>query len=198
MLLRSPKTESSPDPSDAQFQLILKQYGSWLRGTVRRLCSGGLGIQPEDIEQDVAVRLWQALRSRPVIENPAAFLYRLATTATIDAMRRVQAQRKGVTSSLQGGDSETPADLPATIDSAPTPERTASDRQTLTRVSRALEGLPENRRVAVKLYLQGFKIQEIADLSGWTEPKARNLLYRGLQAVRSELEAAGFEYWEPQ
>ena len=195
--MKSPSTASLKDPPDAQFQLILKEYGTWLRGTVRRLCPGGLGIQPEDLEQDVAVRLWQALRQSTVIENPVSFLYRLAATATIDAMRRARAQRKDVTSSLQETDSEAGAVLPTPIDSAPTPERTASDRQILDRVSRVLADLPENRRATVKLYLQGFKIQEIADFLGWTEPKARNLLYRGLRAVRHSLEEAGIEYRMP-
>lgn len=197
MLLQGPKTESSPDPPDAQLRLILREYGSWLRGTVGRLCSGRLGIQPEDVEQEVAVRLWQTLRRQAVIKNPVAFLYRLATTATIDAVRRARAQRDDLTSSLQEGGSETKPGLPTAVASTPTPESTAADRQILAHVSRALDSLPENRQLAVKLYLQGFKIQEIADLSGWTEPKARNLLYRGLQTLRRDLEEAGFEYRIP-
>ena len=33
---------------------------------------------------------------------------------------------------------------------------------------------------------------EIASLMGWTEPKTRNLLYRGLSDVRAELTAMGY------
>ena len=36
--------------------------------------------------------------------------------------------------------------------------------------------------------------REIADLSGWTEPKARNLVYRGLSVVRAHLRAGGLEF----
>ena len=71
--------------------------------------------------------------------------------------------------------------------------QTGQQQQILDQVSRTLARLPENRRAAVKLYLQGFKIQEIADLLGWTEPKARNLLYRGLQTLREDLEEGGVE-----
>ena len=35
---------------------------------------------------------------------------------------------------------------------------------------------------------------EIADLMGWSEPKARNLVYRGLKDLRKALRDAGIEY----
>jgi DNA-directed RNA polymerase specialized sigma24 family protein len=37
---------------------------------------------------------------------------------------------------------------------------------------------------------------EIADLMEWSEPKARNLVYRGLKELRGKLRAAGIEYGE--
>lgn len=190
-------TAPRPSSADTQFQLILKDYGSWLRKTVRRLCPRGLGIQPEDVEQDVALRLWRALGRKERIENPVAFLHRVAATATIDAMRRARAQREGMVSRFQESGPDDEVGVPAPIDPAPSPERAASDRQILAQVSQALGRLPEKRRNAVKLYLQGFKIQEIADFLGWTEPKARNLLYRGLRTLRQDLEDAGFEYKIP-
>ena len=41
-----------------------------------------------------------------------------------------------------------------------------------------------NRRRAVGLHLRGFTSTEIAQLLGWTEPKARNLTHRGLKDLR--------------
>jgi DNA-directed RNA polymerase specialized sigma24 family protein len=54
--------------------------------------------------------------------------------------------------------------------------------------------LSDNRRRAVGLYLEGMASQEIATLLGWSEPKARNLLYRGLSDLRAQLRAEGIEY----
>jgi DNA-directed RNA polymerase specialized sigma24 family protein len=54
--------------------------------------------------------------------------------------------------------------------------------------------LPDNRRRAVGLHLEGLTSQEIADLLGWSEPKARNLVYRGLKDVREQLQAEGIDY----
>jgi DNA-directed RNA polymerase specialized sigma24 family protein len=36
--------------------------------------------------------------------------------------------------------------------------------------------------------------QEIADLMGWSEARARNLTYRGLKTLRDDLKAEGIDY----
>jgi len=46
----------------------------------------------------------------------------------------------------------------------------------------------------VTFHLQGLSIQEIADRLKWSQPKARNLIYRGLDEVRRQLRAEGIEY----
>ena len=51
----------------------------------------------------------------------------------------------------------------------------------------ALAHLPRNRRLAVQLHLEGYSRDEIATLTGWTEPKVRNLIYRGLDELRGHL-----------
>ena len=47
--------------------------------------------------------------------------------------------------------------------------------------------------MAVELYLQGMSSHEIADLLDWSEPKARNLIYRGLNDLRKDLRAEGID-----
>ena len=52
----------------------------------------------------------------------------------------------------------------------------------------------QQSRDAVGLHLEGLTTHEIADLLGWNEPKARNLVYRGLNDIRRCLKEAGIEY----
>jgi len=59
-------------------------------------------------------------------------------------------------------------------------------------VERALLVLPESRRAVVRLHLRGYDREEIASLLGWSEAKTRNLLYRGLDDLRTELTRLGF------
>ena len=61
------------------------------------------------------------------------------------------------------------------------------------KVERALAGLGPDRSTAVRLHLQGFTLEEMARLLAWTEPRARNLLYRGLRDLRNALAREGIE-----
>ena len=54
-----------------------------------------------------------------------------------------------------------------------------------------VDELDEPRNVVVRLHLSGYHRDEIAQLLGWTEPKVRNLLYRGLEDLRALLLARG-------
>jgi RNA polymerase sigma-70 factor (ECF subfamily) len=58
-------------------------------------------------------------------------------------------------------------------------------------VGKAVDGLIPARRSVVRMYLAGYGREEIADLLGWTEPKTRNLLYRGLADLREVLTDMG-------
>jgi len=58
-------------------------------------------------------------------------------------------------------------------------------------VHRALALLAEPRRAVVRMHLAGYERSEIAELLGWSEPKTRNLLYRGLADLRRILASWG-------
>ena len=47
------------------------------------------------------------------------------------------------------------------------------------------------RRAVVRMYLDGYGSGEIGALLGWTEAKARNLVYRGLADLREALSRRG-------
>ena len=47
--------------------------------------------------------------------------------------------------------------------------------------------------VAVRMYLNGYNHVEVADRLGWTEARARNLVYRGLADLRAALGEEGVE-----
>jgi RNA polymerase sigma-70 factor (ECF subfamily) len=179
--------------ADARFSAIVEEYGRILRNTIVRLCPKDLGIQFDDVEQEARLRLWRALASEREIADPASYIYKVAATATIDAVRRVKVRREEQIQLGEEDDPEPPGiRLPA--NSEKSPEREAERQQVIRKVERALSQLAENRRRAVGLYLQELTTQEIADILGWTEAKARNLVYRGLEDLRRQLRAEGVDY----
>jgi DNA-directed RNA polymerase specialized sigma24 family protein len=74
---------------------------------------------------------------------------------------------------------------------APSPLAQAEASETAAMVADAVDELIESRRPVVKMYLTGYNTREIADLMGWTEAKARNLLYRGMADLRERLRDRG-------
>lgn len=188
-----------PDVDD-RLNELLNDYGSFLRSAIRRLCPSTLGVTADEIEQDARIRLWQALRRERNITDPASYLYRIAASAAIDAVRRVRARRETQMADpldAAGGRPTPTALTPATLAaSARSPEELAADHQMRGRIGSALARLALNRRRAVGLHLRGFSSTEIARLLGWTEPKARNLTHRGLNDLRGQLRREGFDFPE--
>ncbi len=179
---------------EARFNTIIEEYERFLSQTIIRLCPRDLGIEFKDIEQEARLRLWHALHSESEIRNPASYLYRIATTATLDAVRRIKTKREEQLRLVEDEEEEERTSLAIPSDPRYSPDLEAEHRQLVVIVRNALARLPENRRRAVGLYLEGFRSQEIADLLEWSEAKARNLLYRGLQDLRRELRKEGIEY----
>jgi RNA polymerase sigma-70 factor (ECF subfamily) len=170
-----------------RLERLLEEHGERLRRNIARLCPRSLGIDPDDIEQEVGLRLWRVLCSRSELERPASYLYRIVTTVTIDAVRRVRVRSEQSISGDQADAEGRPALDESLQSPVPTPEQAFEHRQMLDRVESLLSALPKHRGRALGLYLEGFSTQEIAELLGWTEPRARNLVYRGLKLLRAQL-----------
>ena len=180
---------SNPGP-DERWRALIDHYGRYLRRVVIRLCPRYLGLRFDDIEQEARIRLWNALKAEREITDPASYLYRIAATATIDAVRRVKARREEPLEPERGDDDAAPR-LSAPGSSV---ERAAERAILMERVEEAIGRLPPDRAAVVGLHLHGFTTQEIADLRGWTEPKARNVVYRTLRELREDLRARGVDY----
>ncbi len=185
---------SSITEVEARFNAVIEEYGRFLRQAIIQFCPKNLGLQFSDIEQEARLRLWRALRSEREIQNLTSYLYRIAVTTTLDAIRRVKSKREdqlllAEEDELDPGESHRLVAGPEHY-----PDLLTERRLILRKVEAALARLPENRRRAVRLHLEGLTKQEIGELLGWTESKARNLVYRGLQDLREQLRAEGVVY----
>ena len=82
------------DAPDARLERLLERHAALLRTLIAQHCPRDLGIQLSDIEQEARVRLWKALQREKELNDPASYIYRIAVSATIDAVRRVLARRE--------------------------------------------------------------------------------------------------------
>ncbi|MFQ5740629.1 MAG: RNA polymerase sigma factor [Acidobacteriota bacterium] len=185
---------SGSTPAEAKLNEIIEEYCGYLRSVIVRFCPRGMGIQVDDVEQEARIRVWQALNRESGIQHFPSYLYRVAVNATIDAIRRIRSRREEQLEGSQDQEDAPVQSIEPGVRSGRTPEEITQAREVLELVESTLASLPNDRRRAVGLYLQGLTSQEIADLLRWTEPRARNLLYRGLRELREKLRNRGIDY----
>jgi RNA polymerase sigma-70 factor (ECF subfamily) len=189
--LQEETTAPEAREADARLGALLEEFGRLLRGLIERRCPKDLGIQVADIEQEARIRLWRALKDGKELGSAASYIYRVARSVTIDALRRAKARREEQLGTI---DRERDSASALVVGPDQQPDRIAEANLLAERIAGALQALAPSRRQAVELRLQGFGHAEIADLLGWSEPRARGLLYRGLEDLRRELRVAGIEY----
>ncbi len=184
------------DPSiEARLEALLQEHGALVHTTIARLVPAASGIAREDVGQEARLRLWRALERGTEIQRPASFIYRVAATAALDALRRAHVRREQpLETSADDSRGRAAARRLETVDGSASPEAIAAGRELERKVEAALGKLVENRRAAVELHLQGLSVPEVARLMGWTDPKARKLVYRGLEDLRRGLREKGIRW----
>ena len=184
----APPRPESPEPEHADLSPALEdvvmRFGDFVRRTAHR--HGLSGTEIEDVVQDMRIRLWKSLGTPEKIRQaPAAYIYKTAASAALDFLRRRRARRE---ESLDTFPDESPVVGASRLDA----EADSRESDVRRAVTRAVDLLVESRRAVVRMYLAGYDREEIGSLLGWSEPKTRNLLYRGLADVRATLESGGY------
>ncbi len=137
----------------------------------------------DEIMQQVRIRVWQAVPEAERISRlPASYVYRVVRAVLIDRMRRRRVRGEHAAIHLDAAPEE------AMAKTQPDPVERDEAAATL---ERAVGTLAESRRGVVRMYLAGYTQREIGQLFGWSEPKTRNLLYRGLADLRAQLAPEG-------
>ena len=179
----APPDTAARDDLSAALDSVVARFGDLMHRTARRH-----GLSPADADevvQNVRIRLWHALvTSEKVRHVPASYVYRAAVPAALDLIRRRRRRREDSLEALAEC-SDTASG--ATRRGADTPDAALDDEELGEAVARAVDRLGASRRPVVRMYLAGYGREEIAALLGWSEPKTRNLLYRGLGDLRETL-----------
>ena len=166
-------------------EAAVARFGTMVRQVGRRYRLDESGV--DEVMQEVRIRLWRARgTSEQVGETNTSYVYRTASTAALDILRRRRARQADRHDAIE--DDRTATDLTARN---PDPHAALEGTELADRVARAIDEIPASRRPPVRMHLAGYPREEIAKLMGWTEAKTRNLLYRGLADLRERLTAEG-------
>lgn len=175
-------SEPSPGISPA-LEATLLRYRTTVLDVGQR--HGLIGADLDEVLQAVRIRLWRALKDDGKISAVTPFYIRQAARyAALDLIRG----RRGGAADPDLGERPLPGGgLPPVESPAARLER----KEIAEQVAQAINSLSPSRQPVVRMYLTGYNSEEIADVFGWTEAKARNLLYRGLTDLRERLTAMG-------
>lgn len=176
----------SLDPAlRARLHQLLTSYGAKVRALIDAHGIAQYGIDPADIEQEVRIRLWKALERDRNAAFRTSYIQRVVLTTVIDAIRAANSRPS---EALPDTSDDTAAAL---VEASAGPEQSTGGQQDFSRVVACMAELPERRREAVALHLQGFSLREIGEFAGTSEEAARKLLDRGMETLRARLAAFG-------
>ena len=134
----------------------------------------------EDVVQDSFVRL--AERPPADVRQVRAWLFRVATTVAIDALRGSRRRRRLL--------AERPADVPVPV--APEdPHRVLEREELRRRVREALDALNPKERAVVLMREEGFAHHEIAAVVGTTTGSVGTMIARALAKLADSLRLDG-------
>jgi RNA polymerase sigma-70 factor, ECF subfamily len=167
-----------PEP----IEKILEEMAPRLRD---ELCGFGFSARSpdgDDLLQEIRIRLWKALKARDgEIEFINSYAKKVVFSVFINEVNRIQRERK-------------------LINKAENQERfecggrgcaQESDESLKEAVVQSLSALSKNKRLVIKLRVEGFTLAEIAQLNHWTLSKVRNSYYRGVQELKKRLRRRG-------
>ena len=150
------------------------------------------GVTADDVFQEVSIRILKILKSDREIENLASYIYRTTANVIVDLARKNNRHLSNVALPDQQDDEQHyQADL---VSHDTQPDQILIDRETQRKVLEAIESLPESRRIAVKMRLQGYSVLEMVELTGWPYYKAENLSKRSMAALKEKLQLMNIDY----
>ena len=178
---------SGPNPDHQRLEALLAEHAERVRLVMLRYRLPQHGIDPDEIEQQVRIRLWKAIQRDRSGAFTASYIQRIVASTAIDAMRRarVRPSEPGAEDDEQGMD-RLDADMPR-------PDDTASDDQRVRILARCMDELPSRRRLPISLHLEGHTFREIGDMIEVSEEAARKLVSRGMKTLRARLQELGVD-----
>lgn len=172
-------------PQEAEFKRLIERWSGYVRKTLVAMDGRRSEADLEEIEQEIRLRLWQVLSRERTWDKPASFIRSVVVSVAIDAARRRQVRGGG--SEHVGLDHLEPWSTGEAVD----PSSALEDRTQLLAILESLQRVDPEKAEALGLYLQGFTTLEVGNLLGWTEAKARNIVYRCLDSLRVQEPATG-------
>ena len=168
---------------EAAFEELIRQYEKKVYTLCFRMC--GNSEDAEEAAQDAFLALWRGIDRFRQESSLSTWIYRLATNACIDTLRR----RKKQSGSVSLDDEELFVDA---VDTSPQPQETVEHRETQKLLQEGLSALPEEyRKVLILREIEGLSYTEIAESASIELVTVKSRISRGRSLLRNFLSGNG-------
>ncbi len=168
-----------------EFKVLINNFANLIRIHINKFNLPKFGLDPEDIAQEIKIKIWGILKSEKEIGNYPSYIKKIVHSSVIDVLRK-RKRDEGIYSQVkQNKISETKKDYAAELQ---------NEEYYKEIIAAAVDSLIESRRRAVKLFLLGMTIEEISTFYSWSQHRTRNLLYRGLADLKKMLKKKEIDY----
>ncbi|MGA7255110.1 MAG: sigma-70 family RNA polymerase sigma factor [Terracidiphilus sp.] len=162
------------------FLRLMEQY----EPALRRLTTGYADAQAdrEDLFQEIAIDLWQALGNYRGEASERTWLYRIAHNVAISASMRIRNRARKETTLPEGEDFRSPA---------ASSEDAVLGREKHDLLARAIRSQPMLDRQLILLHLEGLNYAQIEEVSGMSQSAIGSRLSRLRDRLRERIQAGG-------
>ena len=168
---------------EAAFEELIRQYEKKVYTLCFRMC--GNSEDAEEAAQDAFLALWRGIDRFRQESSLSTWIYRLATNACIDTLRR----RKKQSGSVSLDDEEL---VFRRGDTSPQPQETVEHREAQNYAGRASSALPEEyRKVLILREIEGLSYTEIAESASIELGTVKSRISRGRSLLRNFLSGNG-------
>ena len=169
----------------AAFESLLRRYEKRVLALTGRMCRN-----PEDAQeaaQEAFLAAWQGLPSFRGDASFSTWLYRLASNACVDLLRREGRHSGAAGPSLN--DEEISLDVP---DTSPSPQESAERKELREQIEAGLQSLsPEHRQVLILREIHQLRYDEIADVLSLDVGTVKSRISRARRQLRKFLLECG-------
>lgn len=167
-----------------EFEKILEKFSRFISLHIQKFHPQKSGIDPDDVYQEVKIKIWKVLNNEKPIKNYASYIKKIVDSTLIDQIRKIRREDGVILYEKQKSITENKNQY------ARNESYSFHHKEIL---GRGVESLLESRRKVVKLFLLNMTIEEIAIFLNWSKDKTRNLLYRGLADLKKKLKEDGID-----
>lgn len=140
----------------------------------------------EDVAQEVFIQVYRSIHSFKGESKLSTWLYRIATTRSLDLLRsRKSKKRSGFLQRLFGDNNEPLLEIPDFNHPGVALER----KENAAKLFKAINKLPENQKIAFTLHkIEDLSYQEVSEVMETTLAAVESLMHRAKQNLRKIFE----------